>query len=78
MSRSGKVSRIFEFFCVFELLKKVKKNLKLMALASQQSSLVLSQYYGSVLPGKQKFNWQFLDGVWHLLGSLFLNPYDFT
>ena len=54
MSRSVQVSRTFEFLCVFgaaekiqakvyELLRKIKKKLKLTALPSQQSSLVLSQ-----------------------------------
>ena len=54
ISRSGKVSRTFEFLRVFgaaekiqanvqELLRKIKKKLKLTALASQQSSLVLLQ-----------------------------------
>ena len=59
MSRSGKVSRTFEFLRVFgaaekiqanellrkvkELLRKIKKKLKLTALAFQQNSLVLSQ-----------------------------------
>ena len=54
MSHSGKVLRTFEFLHVFgtaekiqpkvlELLRKIKKKLKLTELASQQSSLVLSQ-----------------------------------
>ena len=54
MSCSGKVLRTFEFLRVFraaekiqakvyEMLRKIKKRLKLTALASQQSSLVLSQ-----------------------------------
>ena len=54
MSCSSKVSRTFEFLRIFgaakkiqakvsELLRKIKKKLKLTALASQQSSLVLSQ-----------------------------------
>ena len=54
MSRSGEVSITFEFLRVFvaaekiqakfyELLRKIKKKMKLTALASQQSSLVLSQ-----------------------------------
>ena len=38
------------------LLRKIKKKLKLTALASQQSSLVLSQYKCSVLPGTQNSN----------------------
>ena len=54
MSRSSKLLRTFEFLRLFggaekiqakvlDLLRKVKKKLKLTALASQQSSLVLSQ-----------------------------------
>ena len=54
MSHSGKVSKTFEFLRVFGaaekiqtkvgvLLRKIKKKLKLSAMASQQSSLVLSQ-----------------------------------
>ena len=53
MSRSGKGSTTFEFMCVIgaaekiqekvlELLRKIKKKLKLTALASQKSFLVLS------------------------------------
>ena len=54
-------------------------NLKLTVLASQQSSLVLSQWKCSVLPEKQKFKcWQLLARAWHLSGSLFWNNYDFT
>ena len=70
MSRTGKVSRTFEFLLVFGenpskslraaeksqgAAEKINKKLNLTALASQQSSLVLSQYKCSVLPGKQKF-----------------------
>ena len=48
----------FDILHVLELLRKVKellKKLKLTAMTSQQSSLVLSQQKCSVLQGKQKF-----------------------
>ena len=43
MSSSDKVPRTLNFGAFLELLRKIKKKLKLTALASQQNSLVLSQ-----------------------------------
>ena len=74
-----KVLRTFEFLRVFGAAEKIQ------AKVEANSTGFLAEFFSSqsvemfCLPGKQKFKCQqLLAGAWHLWGSLFLNPYDFT
>ena len=88
MSCSSKVSRTFEYLCIFRADEKIqakwlraaeknkeKVEANCTGFSAKLSSLVLGQWKFYALSGKWKFQyWQLLAGAWQKSTNVFLNP----